>query len=315
MILERFVAAYCVERYRVTGSLAARMNGLDLGHLADIDIIVPYDFGIALQAIVPAPTINANSFHFLFEGTHIDISYADNESNRMLLAEGNGPLTLSQLAALKKAHRFFCKGGDHRKWHRHMSDYELLKSHYNESEDKLLELRTAETIAATPSHSVKLANGTKKSDFFSQYLDKITYFFEHDSVHLIVTSTMHGRTIPLYVGMLADGEEVKCDRRKWEAFSHDDKIKDVLEECYVIALERGIVPGIFGGTGFKRYDDAFMWAFMRVGTNLTKGWFREFANSHYREVMDAFYDANKRSSNYATKFLEAVDKGLIVRKQ
>lgn len=314
MILERFLSTYAVTNYRVIGSLAAKMNGLDLGHLSDVDVIVPYDVGIALRDTVPNPTINANSFHFLLEGTHIDVSYADNESNKMLLAEGNGPLTLSQLAALKKAHRFFCKGGDHRKWHRHMSDYQLLKNHYDARDDQLLELRTAETIAATPSHSVKLADGTKKADFFSQYLDKITYFFEHDSVHEVVTRTMHGRTVPLYVGMLADGEEVKCDRLKWEAFSHSDKIKDVLEECYVIALERGVVPGIFGGAGFKRYDDAFMWAFMRVGTNLTKGWFREFANSHYEEVMNAFYDANRRNDNYATKFLEAVDKGEILRK-
>ena len=313
MILERFLNNYAVANYRVTGSLAAKMNGLDLGHLSDVDVIVPYDVGITLRDTVPNPTISANSFHFLLEGTHIDVSYADNESNKILLAEGNGPLTLSQLAALKKAHRFFCKGGDHRKWHRHMSDYQLLKNHYDVRDEKLLELRTAETIAASPNHSVKLADGTKKAAFFSQYLDKITYFFEHDSVHEVVTRTMHGRTVPLYVGMLADGEEVKCDRLKWEAFSHSDKIKDVLEECYVIALERGIIPGIWGGTGHKSYRDAFLWAYMRVATNLTKGWFRDFANAHYDEIMTAFHASNDRKSNYALHFLAAVDCGEIVK--
>ena len=332
-----YLAAVGIERYFFTGSAAAVVHGVNLGHCEDIDLVVAPSVGQKLWDLVKdlegskltavcedaSEVQKVATFYFIYKGIPVDVSCRDRLSNAIIQGESvNGVAPLWALYALKYSHRYFYKGGDHRKWHQHMRDMSviqpftvaaLLNDGTKELYDELVRCRTKETIEQNPSHKISLANGATKKEFFSKYLDKITYHFVHDEVHNVVTRSMHRREVPLYVGMLGDGEEVKCDINKWVRFSHSDKINDVLEECYVIALERGIIPGIWGGKGHKPFDDAFLWAYMRVSTNLTKGWFRDFANTHYDEVMRTFYAANNRESNYATHFLAAVDRGEIFK--
>ncbi len=61
-----------------------------------------------------------------------------------------------------------------------------------------------------------------------------------------------------------------------------------MEECYTIALERHILPTMHGDKIGLGYQEAFKWALMRVCTNLTSGWFRQYAIDNYYTVLNNY---------------------------
>jgi len=73
------------------------------------------------------------------------------------------------------------------------------------------------------------------------------------------------------------------------------------EEATVIALERKIIP-IIKGESVEDVNlfNAYKWALMRICTNLTSGWFRDFAIDNYFEIL------NQWRPNY----LEIFDKNI-----
>ena len=73
------------------------------------------------------------------------------------------------------------------------------------------------------------------------------------------------------------------------------------EEGFVIALERKIIPYLDKDVDAR---SAFMWAIMRIGTNLTSGWFRDFAIDNYINII-------KHDHDYVGKFKEALANGKI----
>ena len=90
-------------------------------------------------------------------------------------------------------------------------------------------------------------------------------------------------------------------------FSYEEKCKCVLEETMVIALERKILPMIYGKGKYISSDEALGWALMRVCTTLCSGWFREFAVNNYFDIW------KYRDQKYVETFLTKVDKGEIKR--
>ena len=89
---------------------------------------------------------------------------------------------------------------------------------------------------------------------------------------------------PLYLRMQYDKSIAKCEKVLWEQFTLDDKCKCVLEEAYVIALERKVLPAIFGRANWYTAEEALDWSLMRICTTLCSGWFREFATVNYFEI-------------------------------
>jgi hypothetical protein len=69
----------------------------------------------------------------------------------------------------------------------------------------------------------------------------------------------------------------------------------------VIALERKIIPA-----GDNKVDriEAFKWALMGVSTNLTDGFFREFAIDNHNEIMK---DIPKFDEMFFTKMHLAIE--------
>lgn len=111
-----------------------------------------------------------------------------------------------------------------------------------------------------------------KKDFFK---DDVPYKYDHDSIHEAVA--VDGT--PAYTKYMVDGEQVLTSRTKFDALDHRTKLLGVLEESYVLALERSIIPHNSSPSG------AFRMALSKVCTSITSGWFREFAWEHYHEVM------------------------------
>src|SRR4028119_2304165 len=97
----------------------------------------------------------------------------------------------------------------------------------------------------------------------------------------------------------------KCEKDLWEQFTHEEKMQCVLEEAYVIALERKIIPFVFGNGKYYSAEDALKWAMMRICTTLTGGWFRSFATENYTNCL------GYASPNFDKKFLHKVKEGKV----
>ena len=117
-------------------------------------------------------------------------------------------------------------------------------------------------------------------DFFD---DKVEKHFEHDWIH----EQMAHYDAPLYTRMKHDQSLAKCEKDLWICFSHEDKIKCVLEECYVIGLERFIVPRKLAGERHPPAPIAAEWALEKVCTTLCSGWFRDFAIDNHQEILES----------------------------
>lgn len=196
---------------------------------------------------------------------------------------------LDVVLSIKNSHKYIYRG-KFRKSFKHLMDYsELLKitkltpelTELSKSwgEEFILSFNEAELKRL---HLPKL-KGKDSTVFFT---DKVKYYYEHDSIHEI----MAHYDKPMYLRTKID-ETVECHKSLFESLSHEDKIKQVLEECYVIALERCLYPLIKGESNIPAFThkDAFKYALVRVSTNLTGGWFRKFSADNFSDIF-ASYD-------------------------
>lgn len=148
--------------------------------------------------------------------------------------------------------------------------------------------RTSITYKKTP----RLQN-MQKENFFT---NNVKYTYDHDTIHVAVK--MLDR--PAYTYYMQDGAEVNCDKTKFEEQPEIVRLYGVLEESYVLALERSVIP-------FKSDPDkAFKMALQKVCTSITGGWFREYAWQNYDKVLELYH------KSYVDKFNIALSKGEIL---
>lgn len=205
--------------------------------------------------------------------------------------------TLNILYALKMSHRYL-KNSPH--FLKTMRDIKLLRSHGCSIPDDLKTwFRKREKETYTYAHP-KL--NVKKGDFFKG--DGIKYVYDHDSIHV----AMKHLEQPAYTYFKKDGSEVACDKIKFFAATPEARLYSVLEEGYVLALERSQIP--YDGKEDKpTARRSFEIALMKVCTSITSGWWREFAWEHYDEVM-ALYN---QDLGYVNRFWEAVRVGIVIK--
>jgi hypothetical protein len=108
--------------------------------------------------------------------------------------------------------------------------------------------------------------------------------------------------IPLYEKMKRDYSLAKCEKDMWNHFSYEDKIKCVREECFVIAVERFVIPKIEKGEQYAPMKITMGWALEKVCSTLTSGWFRDFA-------IDNFFEILNHDTDFYSKFFNAVESG------
>ena len=200
------------------------------------------------------------------------------------------------LLSLKKSHINFPI-----KFEKHIKDYNFLlsklkedklskitKTNFKETEKRVGELRTPSLKKST-------------MNFFGQSDGYVKYFYIHDDIHRVMTH--YDR--PVYEDMQVDSSSAWCEKDMWNNFSFEKKAKCVLEEAYVIALERRIIPMLNGCGEVVSSKKAFEWALMRICTTLCSGWFRQFATDNYVNILEYY------NPNYVQKFLKAESEGLI----
>jgi hypothetical protein len=132
---------------------------------------------------------------------------------------------------------------------------------------------------------------TSKGEFFT---DDVPYIYDHDSIH----ETVKHLAKPAYSYFKPDESDVMVSREMFEALPEYTKLCSVLEEVYVLALERSQIP--YPTTDKKR---SFDMAHMKVCTSITSGWWREYAWENYARVQDMY------NEQYVYHFWTAVGYG------
>jgi hypothetical protein len=145
---------------------------------------------------------------------------------------------------------------------------------YNVNDLRILKAR----IKATKKHwGVSNPNlNQSNQEFFDDSVDKK---FDHDHIHELVSYPDK----PMYTRMKRNRSLAKCEKDMWDDFIHMDKIKCVQEETYVIAMERFLIRNDFNWREMS-WVGAYHEALEKVCTELTSGWFRDFAIDNFPEI-------------------------------
>ncbi len=297
----------------IVGSKALKHHFPNISrNINDIDIIGYTDDLPYLKNLLKPKSIIRGKYTILLKDITNKTDFYDTKNVELLIADNSDSLKLylnydtesifaskEVLFSLKSSHIHYPI-----KFKKHISDYCLLfdyfkgidmLSHITILHEKETEQRIGKLKTPSLDKSVQ--------DFFGQSKEYVKSYFIHDDIHKV----MSHYDKPLYERMQKDYSLAKCDKKLWFEFSYEDKCKCVLEESYVIALERKILPMLFGGGKGYTSQEAFNWALMRICTTLCSGWFREFATVNYFKIKD------RMDNNYVEKFLTAYENGDITR--
>jgi hypothetical protein len=242
-----------------------------------------YDVNILVK------TKNITSNHLLYKETY-------NNNKILTCPYGNrfDVVATDFLYELKKSHRFIRK--NHKKT---MNDFYYILDNYIDKkeyiESEFYRLRFQETLVNANRSTKHIKLNQDKDGFFDT--KGVTYIYDHDSIHRAVSFYKK----PLYINYLKENESVLCDKNKWEILTYEDKCKAVLEEAYVIAIERYLSKN-----SKKTRLEAFETGLEKICTTLCKGWFREFAYENYRTILNMY------SNNFYDKFVKDLNSGLIL---
>lgn len=203
------------------------------------------------------------------------------------------------LYSIKRSHRHYPRAFD-----KHILDYCNLRKavNYTDTLEYITKIREAETEKREGKLKTPSLN-KKTSEFFDDSVSN--QVFVHDDIHRI----MAHKPLPMYEYIKVNTNKVICSKEKFNALLPEEKIWCVLEEAYVIALERAIIPMMYQGKALATSERAFKWALMRICTTLTSGWFREFATDNYLTILE------QHDIMFVQHFLKAVDDGRIKRQE
>ena len=197
--------------------------------------------------------------------------------------------SLDVLLAIKLTHRF----APQKAFHKTMADIRLLRATGAKPPQRLagwMESRQKEVLAKHPKLNVIGA------EFFNP--KTVNYVYDHDSIHRAVAHADQ----PAYVSFLKPGCEVQCSEELFNSCSMETRINSVVEESYVLAIERSHVP-----FGTLSEEEAFKLALTKVCTTVTSGWWRTFAWENYHKVLQAY-----RPGYFNERFAKALDAGKIL---
>lgn len=265
-------------------------------HPADVDLVATMEEVHNLP--FPTTPIGPNKLAGEYMGTmvEVDIAWPGSTSDALLTAPGcnvNTTRALGMPASLPTMDWLFTVKASHRyrKDYRHfaktLNDYHLMRALGCRVVDPdWLAQRERETYTK-PRPKLNVT----KDDFFVD-----AYEYDHDSIHRAMAHLGQ----PAYEFYKGDGE-VMCSRKKWDACPEPTRLFGVLEEAYVLALERSQIPH----PGKLTPRQSFLIALEKVCTSVTSGWFREFAYNNYFKVLSMYSD------DYVDRFNKGLRNGTV----
>jgi len=144
----------------------------------------------------------------------------------------------------------------------------------------------------------KHPNLNQKKDGFFNPNEGVKYVYDHDSIHKAVAHPLP----PAYTLYMQEGAEVSCDKQKFFSLPEEERLRGVIEEAYVLALERSQIP--HGHKGVPP-DWSFTTALRKVCSSITSGWFREYAWEHYEKAMETY------DKNYVDRLKRGIETGIV----
>lgn len=134
------------------------------------------------------------------------------------------------------------------------------------------------------------------NEFFFKSTVKRRYI--HDDIHAAVAFNDE----PMYMKIKTDKSKAMVSRRMFEALSYEAQIQTCLEEIYVVALERYLIP-----QNFRMHAKvARLYAAKDLITSMTKGWFPKKIVENWTTI-----HVNNRDNSFVQKFLHKLQEGKI----
>jgi hypothetical protein len=201
------------------------------------------------------------------------------------------------LATLKYSHAFWQIGGPEN-WKKHMFDYWFLTTKKGAKVD--MDLFPALYDAFTKIHGPKRAKLSEQNEMF--FKKTVERKYVHDSLH----EAMKFYDEPMFQKIKVDKSKAAVSRKMFEELSHEDQLKCALEEIYVVALERFLIPA-----DFKMHPKSARQEALRLLiTSMTKGFFAEFMVTNWNELFVANND-----NSFVERFRLARDEGRLILEQ
>ena len=181
------------------------------------------------------------------------------------------------LYSLKMAHRF----KDHVHFNKTMSDIHLMR----EAGAKLISDDRFEYLASA--FTKKPISLKQSADKFFRESDGF-YVLNHDDIHDSIVSHKQAA-----YKMIIDGE-VWCDMKKFDSLPLIDKLSCAVEECFVLAIERAVLPNfgkdysLLSQISESKIKKAYKVSLQKVCTRVTSGKFREFCWENHDLILKLF---------------------------
>lgn len=294
------------KRLEVLG-LPEKRNPKDLDVLASLEVGFEFAAKRLGSGFKMRQGRKSNKFVFSAGDSHIELEATETTHSQKLfeaivadadsLEEGDLVYpSLDVLYMLKMSHKFL-KNSPH--FEKTRADILYLESLGCSISDRYVEL-FKEREALTYDYSLpNLA--VSKNEFFTM---RDVYVYDHDSIHEAVALGEK----PAYLSFKPVDKAVWCDKGMFEACSFEVQLNALMEESYVLALERAILPAVVHqGKSLDSVNSywAFKQSLKNICTHITSGWFRDFAWKHF-EVALSKYD-----NTYAQRFFELAQKGKV----
>lgn len=224
--------------------------------------------------IISDTPINGSEFHDKqFLNNKQFENYSSNET-----IDFNGTkvhvVNMTGLAIIKRSHlwRDLSINKHITQYHKHLAQQSKF---FTDKDIEILNDRIQLTKKEFPQGNPNLNQSVK--GFFDDY---VTKKYDHDYLHELVA--FYNK--PLYTKLQYDSSSAWCEKSLWDKLSHEEKLKCISEETYVISIERFMVPNNWN----HPEKLAYMKSLAKVSTTLCSGWFRDYAIDYYPEVLDLF---------------------------
>ena len=222
-----------------------------------------------------------NSKYFL---NHELVKYATEDKIEVVDGFAVNVCSSRGLAVIKRSHLY--RPHDFAK---HIIQYQYLDRDFSPEDWEFINARYELTKAEFPDRV-----GSKDQTNEEFFKDAIVKHLPHDQIHDIVAH--YGR--PIFYSLKRDQTKANYEDDLFEALSLEDKHKVIMEEAYVIAIERWLVPYALEGRKFP-YRMAYYKAIEKCCTTLDAGLFRKHATDYWSEVVkfdesmfDKFFNSN-----------------------
>ena len=279
--------------YVLIGSCALQQHGVhlkpnDIDIIGKMDVIQKYFRSHRNQILSQYPLNSSKLFMQLKDKTIFEAEIAwENSSGEGFIQlvkndkdtihrEDHMVPSLDALYALKMTHKYLKNSPHFLKTMRDIQFMRLMGASIRPEYQEWFKHREKETY----SYSHPKLNRSKK-EFFNPN-EGVQYVYDHDSIHMAVKTFDR----PAYDYFKPNTSEVFTSKDLFFKQPEEIRIAAVLEETYVLALERSQIP-------FPSVDPkwSFDKALEKVCTCITSGWFRAYSYDNY-DLAQSKYDPN-----------------------